>query len=212
MIQKPDSLIFDMDGTLWDALDTYVNSWNLGLQEENIDRVVTGEEIGSLMGLDSQKVLDSILPDYPREVQHNIYETINKHRAEQVASLGGTLYDGVIEGLRELSESYKLFIVSNCPKGMISLFMEWAGIADIITDEVAYGFNNKPKHHNIKLLVDKHELKNPVYIGDTEGDQKESELAKVPFVFFSFGFGSTEKYDLKFDDFQSFTQYFLSLK
>jgi len=36
-MQKPDSLIFDMDGTLWDAVDTYAASWNLVFNELGID-------------------------------------------------------------------------------------------------------------------------------------------------------------------------------
>ncbi|WP_207426337.1 HAD family hydrolase [Pedobacter sp. SYSU D00535] len=211
MNNKPDSLIFDMDGTLWDALDIYVSSWNAGLQEEKVERTVSREEISSMMGMDSQKVLNTILPDYSREKQYSIYETINRHRAQQVETIGGTLYDGVKEGIIKLSEKYKLFIVSNCPKGMITLFMKWAGISQYITDEMAYGFNSKPKSHNIRLLVEKYNLANPVYIGDTEGDRLESELAGVPFVFFSFGFGNAQSYHLKFDDFQSFTDYYLKL-
>jgi len=161
--------------------------------------------------MDSSKVLNRILPDYSTEEQYRIYETVNRHRAEQVESIGGTLYQGVIEGLNKLSEKYKLFIVSNCPAGMITLFMKWADITDIITDEMAYGVNNMPKHHNINHLIERYNLKSPVYIGDTEGDRLESELAGIPFVFFSFGFGEVESYDLKFDDFESFTEHFLSL-
>jgi len=211
MNEKPDSLIFDMDGTLWDALDVYVSSWNSGLREEQVERIVTAEEIGSMMGMDSSKVLNSILPGYSTEEQYRIYETINRHRAQQVETLGGRLYDGVIDGIKKLSTKYQLFIVSNCPEGMILLFMKWAGITDYIVDEMAYGFNNKPKHYNIQHLIKKHKLKNPIYIGDTEGDRIESELAGVPFVFFSFGFGKTDKYHFRFDDFDSFTQHFMSL-
>ncbi len=35
-MQKPDSLIFDMDGTLWDAVDTYAHSWNVVFSEMGI--------------------------------------------------------------------------------------------------------------------------------------------------------------------------------
>jgi phosphoglycolate phosphatase len=209
---KTDSLIFDMDGTLWDALDLYVESWNSGLRAEGVDTVVSPELLSSLMGKDSSVVLNAILPQYSKEEQYRIYQTINKHRANLVTTKGGSLYEGVIDGIKQLAQKYKLFIVSNCPEGMIVLFMEWAKISEYITDEMAYGVNNKPKHHNIKLLIDKYDLKAPVYIGDTEGDQQESELAGIPFVFFSFGFGKVQKHDLKFDDFGSFTDHFMNLQ
>lgn len=211
MITRPDSLIFDMDGTLWDAQKIYVDSWNAGLQEEKIDRLVTPEEIGSMMGMESDKVLNRILPGYTKEEQYRVYATVNKHRAEQVKKVGGTLYEGVKNGLALLSTKYKLFIVSNCPAGMIELFINWADLQEHITDEMAYGFNNRPKHHNIGHLIEKYQLETPVYIGDTDGDRIESELAGIPFVYFSFGFGKAERYDLTFDNFESFTNYFMSL-
>jgi phosphoglycolate phosphatase len=40
-MQKPDSLIFDMDGTLWDAVDTYAHSWNVVFSELGIDKTIT---------------------------------------------------------------------------------------------------------------------------------------------------------------------------
>jgi phosphoglycolate phosphatase len=68
-----------------------------------------------------------------------------------------------------------------------------------------------PKNHNIKLLMEQHGLKNPVYIGDTAGDGEESRKAGVPFVFVSYGFGETDDYDVKFDNFKSLTDYFMGL-
>jgi phosphoglycolate phosphatase len=121
------------------------------------------------------------------------------------------LYDGVLEGLQQLAEKYKVFILSNCAKGIIRVFIDWAGIDEHITDEMAHGVNFMPKNHNIKLLAEKHSLVNPVYIGDTHGDGQESRQAGVPFVFVSYGFGDTDDYDLKFDDFKSLTDYFMGL-
>jgi phosphoglycolate phosphatase len=68
-----------------------------------------------------------------------------------------------------------------------------------------------PKSHNMHLLMDKHNLQSPVYIGDTNGDAEQTRLAGIPFVFVSYGFGNTDDYDNKFDDFESLTQYYLSL-
>jgi phosphoglycolate phosphatase len=125
--------------------------------------------------------------------------------------MGGVLYEGVKRGLIKLSERYSIFIVSNCPKNLIAEFMKWADIEQYITDEMAHGVNSMPKHHNIKLLVDKHKLKNPVYIGDTHGDSIETRKAGLPFVLLTYGFGTSDDYDLKFDDFNTLTNYFMNL-
>ncbi len=209
---KPDSLIFDMDGTLWDAVETYTASWNEGFKRENIHRTITREDLDHVMGWEREKVMDHLFPDDDIETRERIYRTINECRSEIIAETGGILYDHVREGLIKLSTQYKLFIVSNCPKGLIQEFMKWCDIQAYITDEMAHGVNSKPKHFNIKLLINKHGLKSPVYIGDTQGDSTESRLSGIPFVYLTYGFGTTEDFDLKFDNFNSFTEYFMGLK
>lgn len=208
---KPDSLIFDLDGTLWDALDTYLASWNEGAKIEKLNRTFTRDDLHYVMGWERSKVLDHLFPGVEKNRQEEIYLTINECRFRLMPQLGGVLYEGVREGLIKLSEKYKLFIVSNCPANLIVEFMKWADLEKYITDEMAHGVNSMPKHHNIKLLVDKHKLNNPVYIGDTEGDCQETRKAGMPFVLLTYGFGTTQDFDLKFDDFISFTDYFINL-
>ncbi len=210
-MQKPDSLIFDMDGTLWDAVDTYAESWNAVFRDMGIDNTVTREQLSQMVGMEGRKVIGLIMPDFNEEKRQAIYAIVNERRRTILPEMGGILYDGVREGLHQLAEKYPIFILSNCAKGIIRLFIDWAGIDEHITDELAHGVNFMPKQHNIKLLMEKHGLKNPVYIGDTHGDGEESRQAGVPFVFVSYGFGTTDNYDLKFDDFKSLTHYFMDL-
>ena len=89
--------------------------------------------------------------------------------------------------------------------------MKWADLQDCFVDEMEHGVNSMPKSHNIKLLMDKHSLINPVYIGDTHGDSKDSRIARIPFVLVTYGFGTTDDFDQKFDDFNSLTNYFMDL-
>jgi phosphoglycolate phosphatase len=211
MLEKPDSLIFDMDGTLWDAVDSYVRSWNEGAKLENINRVFTRADLDHVMGWERGRVLPYMFPDKTVEEQERIYETINKCRATIMPKYGGRVYNGVREGIISLATKYKLFVVSNCPKGLIVEFMKWADLQEYFLDEMAHGVNSMPKHHNINLLIEKHQLINPVYIGDTDGDSKDSRIANLPFGLVTYGFGSSEDFDLKFDDFDSLTSYFMGL-
>lgn len=210
-MQKPDSLIFDMDGTLWDAVETYAESWNIIFRELGIDITVTRDALAKMVGMEGRKVIGFIMPDFDEERRLEIYAMVNERRKQILPQLGGRLYDGVREGLQQLHQKYDLFILSNCAQGIIRIFIDWAGIDEHIKDELAHGVNFMPKNHNIKLLAEKHSLKNPVYIGDTAGDGAESRKAGVPFVFVSYGFGETDDYDLKFDDFTSLTEYFMGL-
>jgi phosphoglycolate phosphatase len=210
-MQKPDSLIFDMDGTLWDAVDTYAESWNVVFREMGIDITITREQLGGLVGMEGKKVIAILMPDFDDDKRRFIYDTVNERRKLILPQMGGILYDGVKEGLHQLATKYDLFILSNCAAGIIRLFIDWAGIDHLIKDEMAHGINFMPKNHNMKLLSEMHGLKNPVYIGDTAGDGAESRKAGIPFVFVSYGFGETDDYDLIFDDFKSLTGYFMDL-
>jgi len=210
-MQTPDSIIFDMDGTLWDAVATYTNSWNLVFDELNIDKQISTDELAAMVGWEGKKVLATIMPEYDEETRQRIYARVNELRRELLPKNGGILYEGVKEGLEQLAGKYKLFIVSNCAVGVIRLFIDWAGIDEHIVDEIAYGTNYMPKHHNIKMLIDRHDLQKPIYVGDTDGDAEQSRLAGIPFVFVSYGFGQTDNYDLQFDTFPDFTRYFMDL-
>ncbi|WPV02194.1 HAD family hydrolase [Mucilaginibacter sp. cycad4] len=210
-MQKPDSLIFDMDGTLWDAVDTYAESWNLIFQKLDIQRTIKRDELLHVIGMDGKKLTRVMLPEFDEEKGMEIYNAVNQVRREILPTSGGIMYKGVTEGLEQLAGKYKLFVLSNCAVGIIPLFLTWAGINEVITDSIAYGTNQMPKNHNMHVLMNKHNLQSPVYIGDTNGDAEQTRLAGIPFVFVSYGFGNTDDYDNKFDDFESLTQYYLSL-
>ena len=118
------------------------------------------------------------------------------------------IYDGVQEGMKLLSKEYKLFLLSNCEKDGLVNFINHTKINHIITDYMEHGMNLKPKHHNMQLLVEKHGLKSPVYVGDTDSDSVESSKAGVPFVYMTYGFGHTDNFSLKFDSFSDLVEYF----
>jgi phosphoglycolate phosphatase len=210
-MQKPDSLIFDMDGTLWDAVDTYANSWNLVFEKLSIQRIIGRNDLMELMGMEGKKLTRVLMPDFDDDKGLDIYMDVNETRRQILPTSGGVLYEGVAEGIKQLATKYKLFVLSNCAVGIIPLFINWAKIGDDITDSIAYGENNMPKHHNMQLLIDKHQLKHPVYIGDTNGDAEQTRMAGIPFIFVTYGFGKTDDYALKFDDFGSLTKYYMSL-
>ena len=70
--------------------------------------------------------------------------------------------------------------------------MKFAEIESYITGSISFGENRVPKSENIKLLVERHHLENPVYIGDTNSDRVQCEAAGVPFLYVSYGFDRVE--------------------
>lgn len=209
MLQS-DSLIFDMDGTLWDNVNSYVISWNEGLQQRGYQKQVTRDNILGLMGKEARVMLESILPGATAGEQDLLFDAVIAEYQKLLDDMNPVIYEGVHEGLKQLSEKYPLFLLSNCEEGGLVNFMHHTRTTSFFVDYMEHGMNLKPKHHNLQLLMEKHDLKAPVYIGDTESDSAQSMMAGVPFVFVSYGFGATENYSLKFDSFNALTAYFLN--
>ncbi|QIK55393.1 HAD family hydrolase [Dysgonomonas sp. HDW5A] len=208
---KPDSLIFDMDGTLWDAVDTYAYSWTQVLKEMGIDKTLTKQDIQGYMGMEAKQIYKEIFPQLPEETIEQIYRNIIVKTDELLPKMGGNIYPDVLEGIEQLSRKYKLFMLSNCQKGSIRDFMVYTETKPYFCDYIEYGSNHQPKHINMKTLIDRYNLKAPMYIGDTDSDRKQSDLAYVPFVFVSWGFGKTDSYAHKFDTMKDLTEYFMNL-
>jgi len=207
----PDALIFDMDGTLWDAVDTYVACWNSAFKQLGVERVITRSELQGMMGMESHALIKHAFPHFSQEQLEEAHHKVFRTQDELQLRLGGKIYPFVKEGLELLSHKYKLFLLSNCEKNGLPLFMQFIGIEHLITDHISYGDTFRHKYQNMHTLIQRYNLQRPVYVGDTESDSKESHLAGVPFVFVRYGFGETKNYSLAFDSFEELTDYFMSL-
>lgn len=82
----------------------------------------------------------------------------------------GVYYEGVMDTLKELALEYPLFIVSNCQCGYIEVMMKGAGMEPYIKDFLCFGQTQTSKDQTILKLMEKNNLTNPVYVGDTQGD------------------------------------------
>ncbi|MEG1617019.1 MAG: HAD family hydrolase [Bacteroidales bacterium] len=211
MINKPDALIFDMDGTLWDALDSYVWIWNEGFRQLNINRTFTREDLIGLMGKQPDEIIEKCIEGNEKANVTKVYEKVFGLQEKTMLLLGGKLYEGVREGIAALSEKYKLMLLSNCERYGINQFLEYTQLTPYFTDTLTFGETRLPKALNMQLLKARHQLKDPVYIGDTDSDRIQTEAAGLPFIFVEYGFGHTDKYDLKFNHFKDLTSYFLAL-
>jgi phosphoglycolate phosphatase len=204
-----DALIFDMDGTMWDAVDTYAEIWNMAFEREGIERRITRNDLLALIGTPIDDIMRHFVP--AERVEH-LLKAIALLVVTELPRLGGKLYEGVQEGVNKLSKHYKLFMLSNCDELELPIFVRYAGIEPYITDTIAYGNTRLRKAENMRLLVEKYNLRHPVYIGDTDSDCSEAHRAGIPFVWMSYGFGTTNKAQLQFDCFSDLTKHFVALQ
>ncbi len=208
---QPDSLIFDMDGTLWDNVDAYVTSWNKALKIKQHPVEVTRLEVLKLMGKEAKQMLNAILPDVSAEVHDNLFDEVIAQYQLLLPHMKPHIFDGVHDGLERLSKKYKLFMLSNCEEGGLVNFMKHTKTSHLFTDYMEHGQNLQPKSFNLQLLKQRNGLEKPVYVGDTDSDSRQSTIAGIPFVYMAYGFGKTDSYSLKFNSFPEFTHYFIQL-
>lgn len=191
-----DSIIFDIDGTLWDSTYVIADAWAKIIAEKyRPDVHYTPDDLKAQFGKLLPDIAKALFPDLPEEEQLELMDACceEEHKALVLNSPG--VYPGMEETLKELCKKYPLYIVSNCQAGYIECLYEATGIQQYFKDGLCPGDTGNPKADNIKAIVEKHGLKHPVYVGDTMGDYLATKEAGLPFVFAKYGFGEVDTPD-----------------
>lgn len=191
-----DSLIFDVDGTIWDTTPVVEKAWNVALDECGLSYAhVTADTLKSLFGLPMKVIIERILPNESDEVRAKFKPLCYNYEESYVERESGKLYPKMAETLEKLAEKYPLFIVSNCQSGYIELLLRKTGFVPYFKDFTCNGDTGLLKDENIKLIAKRNGLKSPVYVGDTQGDADACAKAGVPIVYASYGFGKVKSPD-----------------
>ena len=199
---KFDGIIFDLDGTLWDPTAEVAKTWTSIIAKYNLKRKeVTVEDLKPCMGKLLDEIASILLPELDAKMQLKVIKECCEYENEYLRDYGATLYDKLEDTLKELSKNYKLFIVSNCQDGYIECFFKAHKLDKYFIDYECPGRTGLPKGENIKLIVERNNLKNPVYVGDTQGDANAAKFANVPFIFAKYGFGNVEEFYNSIDSF-----------
>ena len=205
-----DSILFDLDGTLWDSVDEIVITWNTVIQRyPGLRSPITRAEQESVMGLQMDEIAKRLFRSETPERRMALMEECILEENQYLTEHGGTLYSKVEETLQLLQQKYRLFIVSNCQSGYIEAFLNAHKVAEYFEGFLCYGDTKKSKGENNRLLIQQYGLERPVYVGDTAGDLKSALDAGIPFVYAEYGFGSVEHYDAKIRDFGELQRLFL---
>jgi phosphoglycolate phosphatase len=191
---KFDSIIFDLDGTLWDSTDTITGAWQSALNQAPYmsNEVMTRERVRSITGMTYDKIFEKLFPFLDALQRAEVQHLCSVSELEILHKQGGTLYPGLNDTLNYLGQKYKLYIVSNCQSGYIETFLDLNNMHSHFLGHQCYGTKGNPKADNILDIVTDHQLQRPVYIGDTMGDYESATKAGVPFIFASYGFGLVE--------------------
>ena len=188
-----DSIIFDIDGTLWDSTYVIADAWAELIRERyRPDVHYTPDDLKAQFGKLLPDIASSLFPDLPKDEQMSLIDACCEAEHKALICNSPGVFPGIEDTLEKLYQKYPLYIVSNCEAGYIDCIYQATGIGHFFQDSLCPGDTGMPKGDNIRALVEKHGLRHPVYVGDTMGDYQATREAGVPFVFAAYGFGQVD--------------------
>ena len=200
---KYESLIFDIDGTLWDSRALVAEGYNIQLRSEGLAHLcVTAEDFLPLFGKVMTEIADVIFASVPVPERYALMDrcmaTENEYLHQNPCRIG---YPGVKETMSVLAKSHRLFIVSNSQRGYPELCIQKLGLDDYISGHLCFGDTGTEKGETIRRLMTRHGITDACYIGDTQGDCDAADHAGIPFIFAAYGFGEPSHCTAKIEKF-----------
>lgn len=201
-----DSIIFDLDGTLWNPKKETLEAVNKVTKKYNIDKV-SSKTIKEGMGHTDEEVMEMYMPKLEKEDQRKLFKEMDQTNIKNLRKNGSKLYPNLMETLKELKQNYKLFIISNCGAGYIESFLDHYNLNNIFTEFIAASKENISKTEGMKRLIKKYNLKKPIYVGDTFGDFNYAKDANVLFVHAKYGYAPDLESKYKIDRIDNLPDY-----
>ena len=205
---KPEALIFDIDGTLWDSRALVATGYNLQLREEGLDHLcVTAEDLTPLFGKVMTQIGDALFASIPQPERYRLMERCmdreNRYLRDDPCQIG---YPGVLDTMKKLKMRYRLFLVSNSQRGYPELCIKKLGLEGLIEGHLCFGDTGTAKGQTILRLMERYGIESAVYVGDTQGDYEATVEAGIPFVWAAYGFGTPESYAARIGSFEELAE------
>jgi phosphoglycolate phosphatase len=185
-----DTIIFDLDGTLWNPLCGVVRAWqNVLARYPKLRGPISEQEIAAYLGCNTEDIAAQLFSDADLKLRSRLMRECSREEKDLLAKAGGDLFPGVEETIAYLSPRYRLAIVSNCDCGYIECFLAAHHLQPYFQDFECYGNTGRSKGENIREVMRRLGSRGAIYIGDMILDQEAAAQAHIPFVFAAYGFG-----------------------
>lgn len=194
------AIFFDLDGTLWDALNQIKISWNLTMEKFHYPYRFSLEDVKSIMGLTPEETCQLLFKDKSLKEGLDIFHLLVKEEINYLSKHPGIIYENEDQVLSVLSAKYDLYVVSNSDKGYIENYLSTCNKEKYFKGHICAGDLGLPKWKNILYVKKKEKIDGVIYVGDTLKDKIESERAHVKFIHASYGFGKIDDDQVKINN------------
>jgi len=194
------AIIFDLDGTLWETIDSTHSSINEVAKKYN-QAEISRDLVMANYGNNKVESAKLFFPNMKEEDAFKLLDESDELNIENLTINGGYIYPGLEDALFKLNEKYDLYIISNtATKKYIESFLISSKLFKYFKDYVAASEIILSKGDAILKLIDDYYIDKAIYVGDTLKDMKAASVANIPFIQCLYGFGEDLNCEYKVDD------------
>lgn len=200
MFAKPEAMIFDMDGTLFQTESLLIPAYHATFDEMHREGTFTDETpdekiIIGCLGMLLPEIWRRVLPDAEEKVRQRADELFVRYELEYLEKGYGELYPGVAEILNRLKASgIRLFVASNGLEGYVRGVARIKGITPLFEELYSAGeHQTSSKVDLVRLLLERHNLRDAWMVGDRSSDVEaglKNNLTVIGCDYAGFGDGS----------------------
>lgn len=177
MLQKPDAMIFDMDGTLFQTETLLLPAYHATFDQLRQEGIYQGdtppdELMLGCLGMLLEQIWETVLPDASPELRKRADELFIHYEVEYLNKGFGQLYPGVEKTLKQLKEEgIRLFVASNGLEDYVRGVAKIKGIAPLFEELYSAGeHRTRTKVDLVAILLKRHNVHSAWMVGDRSSD------------------------------------------
>lgn len=181
-------IIFDLDGTLWNTVDTTLEAANNIAKEYDEVKRFSKKPIVDSMGLSRSEAAVIYMPYLSKRKATRYMKEISEESVRIINKKGATLYKGVVSTIKKLSKKYKLGIITNNTDEYAKIFIKTSKLGKYFNDYIGTASYGITKGEAIKEMCKRNKEPNSFYVGDIKKDMIATNEAGITFIHAKYGF------------------------